>query len=685
LPPSPIPPGVKATYAIRITEIFGNQSPYDAVLSNPAFFKNQNINSNVFLYPVSGRKFQNNKRYAWKVSAYLNNVLISESETWEFTYTDDSQHNRVNDDTSSAHERGSGANSFFQQRMLLASTDDSQLPHMIYDNEKENEIKPIVFSGNAKLSFDAGYKNLPFSELPKNILTAELDPSVTIYGLPFTANILLSTQKGTDQKSINSVAFNFDVHSYKEQLKSRLGDEIKERATGWEKLMMSVNALGIGTNYPSYSEYTLNGVPVTGINVEVNPGIFYAAFTASKNQSSVENSAYQRNLYAGRLGIGKKDGTHLFFTGVYVRDDENSITVSSNNSALGPSVPSNNLTLTPKANYVSGAETNLALFDEHILIEGEGNVSVLTRDTRDANLESDAIPNFIKRMVTPKISTSFDYSYAGKISFNNSKSATRISFGIKMIGPGYTSLGVPSLRNDQLAYDAKVEQKFFERHLSLGAFFKNSHDNLIEWKSSTTTTTAFGINLGLNFPKLPFLQVSYSPYLQKNDDTVLVQKVENKTTMFSAVTGYNLLIEEFNLSTTVAFISNEAKSLNGLSNYRTNSISITEAVSFNKPVSFAGTWGLIKTASPLLNSDINNIDFSVNVILSEYLSSTLGLNYTAERAINKKTGFYLDTAISPWNNITLNARLEESTYKDLVDNSFNYNELLLKVVLNVSW
>lgn len=699
LPPSPIPPGVKAAYSIKIVEVFGNQSPYDAVLSNPAFYKNQNIYSNVFLYPVEGRAFVNNRRYAWKVSAYLNNVLVSESETWEFTYTDISKHNKVNDKTDSLKSHDIGSNSFSKERLLIASIDDSQLLNMIYDNEKENEIKPFLFSGNAKLNFVAGYKDLPFSEMPKNVLTAELNPTIALYGIPFTANFIFSTQQGSDRQSLNSFSFNFDLNSYKEQLKSRLENKIAETVTGWEKLLLGVDVFGIGTNYPSYSDYTLKGVPVTGFNIELNPGIFYAAFAASNTQRGVENNTYQRSIYAGRIGLGKKEGTHFFFTGLYAKDDENSIAVSPDN-----------LTLTPKANYIFGASTKLALFDNHLQFEGEGNASVLTRDTRDAGLEIDAIPGFIKGMITPTISTSFDYSYTGKMSFNNPGSATKISFDMKMVGPGYTSLGAPNLRNDQLAYEAKLEQGFLARKISISAFFRTSHDNLIEWKSSTTVISAYGINLGINFPKLPFLQVSYSPYIQKNDDPIPEQKVENKTMMITAVTGYILLIEEFNFSTNVSFTSNEAKTLSGLSDYKTNSFSVTEAVSFNNPISFAGTWGLIKTTSPnplSLNassssagspmsipsspipsntiSTINNFDLSVNAAYTEFLSNTLGFNLASESALNKKTGFYLNTTYSMWKNINLTARLETTAYRDLLDNSLNYKELLFNVTLNVSW
>ena len=674
LPPSPIPPGVKASYSIRIAEIFGNQSPYDAVLSNPGFFIYQNIYSNVFLYPVEGRRFENNKRYAWKVIAYLNNTQISESETWEFTFSDNSQHNIANDEKDSLNKQDNSSNLFYKRQMLLASVDDVQLLNMIYENEKGNEIKPLLFYGDAKLSYATGYKSLPFSEVPKNILTAELNPAIKIYGLPFTANFLLTTQQGSDRQSMNSASFNFDLNTYKEDLKSRLENKVTELATGWEKLLLGVNVFGVGTNYPSYSDYTLKGVPVTGITAELNPGIFYAAFAASKNQRGIENTAYERSIYAGRLGIGKIDGTHLFFTGMYEKDDENSI-----------SPDTLNLTLTPKANYVFGAQTKLVLFDEHILIEGEGNASILTHDTRDADLEIKAIPGWIKGMITPKISTSFDYSYTGKMTFNNPESATRVSFDLKMVGPGYISLGAPNLRNDQFAYEAKVEQGFLARKISLSTFFRTSHDNLIDWKSSTTTMTAYGISLGLHFPKLPFLQVSYSPYVQKNDDSISAQKVENKTMMFSAMTGYSLLIKEFNFSTNVAFTNNTANTLTGLSDYKTNSFNVTEAVSFNNPISFAGSWGVIKTTSTGLYSKINNYDLSVNAAFTELLSNTLGFNIAAESTVNNKKGLYLNTTYTPWKNINLTARLEESTYKDFANSALNYNELIFNVMLNVKW
>lgn len=690
LAPSPVPQGNKVTYSIKITEILGNQSAYDAINSNPAFYTKQNIYSNIFLYPVEGRNFGTNSRYAWQVDAYLNNVLISESEVWEFDFVDKSKRYISTGKAGEANVHSRVNNFSSAQSMLVASADESQILKWIYENENNDAPQPFLFSGKAKLSFDAGYKNLPFSEIPKNTFTAELSPSITIYGLPFTAGFLFSTQQKSDRQSINSFSFNFDINSYKEQIKTRLEKKVNETISGMEKMLLGIDAFGIGTNYPSYSEYTLSGVPVTGINLEVNPGIFYLAFAASNNKRGIENTAYQRSLFAGRIGLGKKDGTHFFLTGVYAKDNENSITV----------LP-DNLTLTPHANYIFGAETKISMFDSHLNIEGEGNASVLTRDTRDAGLEIDAVPGFVKRMITPKISTSFDYSYAGKVSFNNTASATKISFGIKMVGPGYTSLGAPNLRSDQLAYEAKLDQAFLSKRISVGAFFKTSHDNLITWKSSTTRVTSFGVNMGLNFPSLPFIQFSYSPFKQKNDDANPLQKVDNKTTMISAVTGYIFMIDQFNFSTNVSYSGNEAKTLNGLSDYSTNAISVTEAVSFNNPLSFACTWGLIKTTfpsplsanagSPLqamqssAKSTINNFDFSVNADYLENLSNTLGINIESERLLDRKTSVYLSTSYTFLRNFNFNMRIETSTFKNYADSTANYNELTFNLVLNVNW
>jgi len=83
LAPMPIPSG-QITYKIKIVEIIGNQSPEIAVQRNPAWFENSNIRTTMFQYPVSARKLDQDKIYAWQISAVQNNTVLSSSETRKF-------------------------------------------------------------------------------------------------------------------------------------------------------------------------------------------------------------------------------------------------------------------------------------------------------------------------------------------------------------------------------------------------------------------------------------------------------------------------------------------------------------------------------------------------------------------------------------------------------------------------
>lgn len=84
IPPSPVPPGMQLTYTVRIVEMLGQQSPYDAMQSNPAFFERSGLTVPMLQYPLDARPFQPGRAYAWKVGAYAGQVLLGESEIWSF-------------------------------------------------------------------------------------------------------------------------------------------------------------------------------------------------------------------------------------------------------------------------------------------------------------------------------------------------------------------------------------------------------------------------------------------------------------------------------------------------------------------------------------------------------------------------------------------------------------------------
>jgi len=62
-----IRPNTSNIYKIKLVEIFGKQSPFVAVKQNPAWFEKSDIKATMLQYPISARKLEPGKRYAWTV------------------------------------------------------------------------------------------------------------------------------------------------------------------------------------------------------------------------------------------------------------------------------------------------------------------------------------------------------------------------------------------------------------------------------------------------------------------------------------------------------------------------------------------------------------------------------------------------------------------------------------------
>lgn len=90
---TPPGPGQRILYRINIAEIFGAQTPFDAIQRNPSFLMMENLTATVFQYPVSARQFEKGRRYAWMITAYERTPKaqypLGVSEVWSFTYGPD--------------------------------------------------------------------------------------------------------------------------------------------------------------------------------------------------------------------------------------------------------------------------------------------------------------------------------------------------------------------------------------------------------------------------------------------------------------------------------------------------------------------------------------------------------------------------------------------------------------------
>jgi hypothetical protein len=84
MPPRPKPSGT-VSYRLKLVEVLPGQSVEEALEANPAWFERKGIRSTSFRYPVSGRRIEKGRKYAWQVTAEASGIRPLVSERWSFT------------------------------------------------------------------------------------------------------------------------------------------------------------------------------------------------------------------------------------------------------------------------------------------------------------------------------------------------------------------------------------------------------------------------------------------------------------------------------------------------------------------------------------------------------------------------------------------------------------------------
>ncbi|MBP9150939.1 MAG: hypothetical protein KBF73_01510 [Flavobacteriales bacterium] len=172
--------------------------------------------------------------------------------------------------------------------------------------------------------------------------------------------------------------------------------------------------------------------------------------------------------------------------------------------------------LRPRQNDIIEAEFQLSFWQDRVKLYSEVVTCSFNRNRDDealvvSNQWYNQIPDFLR----PNLSTSFDYAYTVRGDFGLWK-VSLITVYNEYIGPGYTSFGVPFLRNNVLRYGARIEQAMWKSRLKLRAKYRYEIDNVIVTKRTTSTTHLYGARLSYNQKNVPTLRVDYNGNRRSN-------------------------------------------------------------------------------------------------------------------------------------------------------------------------
>jgi hypothetical protein len=513
--------------------------------------------------------------------------------------------------------------------------------------------RPVEFSG----SFDAyaEYDTLYDMEQNRNSRTARLNfnPRLKIYGMPLSMDFLLSTEESSLRQELNKYRIFLNP------------SKLLREEVSLPSLAFSIAGIEIGKCYTSYSRLSLYGTPLTGAAIEMNPGPLYLALTGGRTQRAVAGSdtsefSYSRTLYAGRLGFGKKEKSHLFFTLLHAEDNGNSVEpyfTDYNGDTIEP--------FTPNDNYVLGTEINIALFNGKLNLKSEVSGAQFTDDKRCPELTHAKVPSIITNSTHPNLTTSFDFAHSSEISVD--LPVTCVSANYERIGTGYRTLGNEYLRNDEETFGLEASQAFMNGILDFDEGVGFSRDNLSGFNEYTTLFSEYRVGSGLTLPELPYIRTDYALYTSKEEENT-------QQNMISLSSGYYFEKSRLSFSPSIYY------SLYNDENYTSNSLTFGQGVNLWLPLSFDAAIDWINTEGEE-KSTLFGYSLSATYLSFSRWSNSIGFRITEEEDKNRRDLWYSSSLrMGVWGRIEF--RAENNTYDSPEE---DYNELRLVSSVSKNW
>ncbi|HXF99620.1 MAG TPA: hypothetical protein VNL69_02495 [Bacteroidota bacterium] len=338
-----------------------------------------------------------------------------------------------------------------------------------------------------------------------------LRPTLTLYdALSLNFDILLSTEGSGARQNINQ----FGLHP----------------TWSWGKAH-------VGDFSDTYSDYTFSGILVRGGAVSINPGLFrfsaLGGFAKRAVPGGATDGAFDRYLYGGKLGIGSEAGGYVDLMFLRVRDKISSLppppTGQTPIDTLNPAAnPLRAYEVTPQENLIGGLLTNLRFLDNRLQWKTEASVSLFTRDMRVDADTTIRLPSFVKDLYRANVTSNVDVAVTSELLIDVDNVSVR--GGYKWIGPGYNSLGVASLFNDQQEF--LLAPSFRIADWSVSLTYTRQNDNLLHQKLFTIVRNLYAANITFRPAPIWTSNILANYVVMSNDATNDTMRIAFSNLMF---------------------------------------------------------------------------------------------------------------------------------------------------------
>lgn len=342
-----------------------------------------------------------------------------------------------------------------------------------------------------------------------------------------------------------------------------------------QNFLSKVRRFEVGLCYPNYSTFLVNNLTLNGINGEYATDRYFVDLSYGKtvtnylvaaqtnnsiinrfqsygNLFDFSNNGDARKIAAGKAGIGSRNKSYLAFGALYGMGQ-------SNYASSSPAF--------------SGRETNT-------VYELEGSLQL-----KGYNLSGAYAKSFVKQPgVTINNSETGNNHYESRsnalqLKFTGALPVlkTKFTLGYRMVDPFFRSYGAGFLRNDNIRYEAKLEQVCSTK-LKLTASYRRDENNILKndpYKSTLQTLT-LGARVKLLNKRMD-LVLNYTPIVQTISNVSDHGHIDNKSDMKSVVLTYSPKLKRFACTVTALYNQYSLYDSLKLKNLETMSLSLTSS------------------------------------------------------------------------------------------------------------
>jgi hypothetical protein len=362
--------------------------------------------------------------------------------------------------------------------------------------------------------------------LQKEVIVAE--QKILLFQKKLTDSVLLVKKKINQLKDPASVSDYISTQDTAEQ----------NRLTKAQKFLLSVNQIGIGRSWISYSELTVKDVSLNGFNIEMNPGKLYMATAVGNVNSQFQdfilnnNTSPKQSVKLIRLGAGRKNKSNVIFT-LYggkkaLLNTTNTEEQYSTQSIIGASL-SSTIKLTKNIS-VTGEYARSSYSD----IYNPGHNTGLFNRVSNFSMRANEAYDITFQSVFPRTNTKIDGDY-------------------KKMGAAFQSFTIYSSNVKQDAFSLHVNQLLWKKKLIVDASIKKNDFNSPLTAPGYTSSAVFkSIQLSLAIPKYPFVSVGYYPSSQLfvGPENTVYQSWYNT---LNAITSYSYIVAKLNMTTNAVY------------------------------------------------------------------------------------------------------------------------------------